>query len=119
MVGSRISDAETLSASNSKTNLPPVGTPYDISGVDSQPQRVKSLQPLSRTSSNNVNAHEKQEDDAEMAAKDVETARGQPEKDPFEVLWDGVDSDPLNPRNMPKYRKWIVVLIISASSLCV
>ncbi|KAF2009630.1 MFS general substrate transporter [Aaosphaeria arxii CBS 175.79] len=38
--------------------------------------------------------------------------------DPFLVTWDG-DSDPMNPRSMPKWRRWIVVLILSGSSLCV
>ena len=40
-----------------------------------------------------------------------------PEKE-FEVHWDG-DNDPMNPRSMSKPRKWVIVLIISASSLCV
>ncbi|PBP27685.1 MFS general substrate transporter [Diplocarpon rosae] len=41
------------------------------------------------------------------------------EKDSFDVGWDGGDSDPLNPRSLSLARKWLVVLIISASSLCV
>lgn len=41
------------------------------------------------------------------------------EKDPFEVHWDGGDSDPMNPRRHSKARKWVVVLLVSASSLCV
>ncbi|KAI5255249.1 MFS general substrate transporter [Aureobasidium subglaciale] len=36
----------------------------------------------------------------------------------FEVTWDG-DDDPMNPRSMPYARKWIIVIIVSASSLCV
>ncbi|CAD0087715.1 unnamed protein product [Aureobasidium vineae] len=36
----------------------------------------------------------------------------------FEVTWDG-DDDPMNPRSMPYVRKWIIVIIVSASSLCV
>jgi hypothetical protein len=39
-------------------------------------------------------------------------------KDEFEVQFDG-DSDPMSPKNRPEARKWFVVLIISASSLCV
>lgn len=34
------------------------------------------------------------------------------------VDWDG-DDDPMNPRSMKHGRKWLVVLIVSASSLCV
>lgn len=37
---------------------------------------------------------------------------------PYLVTWDG-DADPLNPRSMSKLRRWIIVLICSASSLCV
>ena len=40
-----------------------------------------------------------------------------PEKE-FEVHWDG-DNDPMNPRSMSKARKWVIVLIVSATSLCV
>ncbi|ORY17439.1 benomyl/methotrexate resistance protein [Clohesyomyces aquaticus] len=36
----------------------------------------------------------------------------------FTVAWDG-DSDPDNPRSMGKARRWVIVLIVSASSLCV
>lgn len=37
---------------------------------------------------------------------------------PFLVQWDG-DADPMNPRSMSKFRRWIIVLIVSSSSLCV
>ncbi|KAH7410685.1 major facilitator superfamily domain-containing protein [Cadophora sp. MPI-SDFR-AT-0126] len=56
-------------------------------------------------------------DDNEDSGQDVEG--GAPEKDPFDVVWDGGESDPLNPRSMTLARKWLVVLIVSASSLCV
>lgn len=36
----------------------------------------------------------------------------------FEVKWDG-DHDPMNPRNMRKRQKWLIVLIVSVSSVCV
>lgn len=36
----------------------------------------------------------------------------------FEVQWDG-DSDPSNPRSRSRSRKWLIVLIVSSSSLCV
>ena len=39
--------------------------------------------------------------------------------DPFEVVWDGGDNDPMNPRSMPKWRKWVIVGITSFGSLCV
>ena len=40
-----------------------------------------------------------------------------PEKQ-FEVRWDGI-SDPMNPRSMSKPRKWLVLILVSMSSLCV
>jgi hypothetical protein len=55
---------------------------------------------------------------------DPETARPSNSKadgvaeQPYLVTWDG-DADPLNPRSMSKLRRWIIVLICSASSLCV
>lgn len=38
--------------------------------------------------------------------------------EPFLVSWDG-DADPESPRSMSMFRRWIIVLICSASSLCV
>ena len=40
------------------------------------------------------------------------------EKDYIEVKWDG-DEDPLNPRNMRTWRKWVVVFTLAFGSLCV
>jgi hypothetical protein len=37
---------------------------------------------------------------------------------PYLVTWDG-DADPENPRSMSNLRRWTIVLICSASSLCV
>ncbi|KAH7397428.1 benomyl/methotrexate resistance protein [Pyrenochaeta sp. MPI-SDFR-AT-0127] len=39
-------------------------------------------------------------------------------EEPYLVSWDG-DADPLNPRSMTKLRRWAIVLICAASSLCV
>jgi hypothetical protein len=40
------------------------------------------------------------------------------EQQPYLVSWDG-DADPENPRSMGKLRRWVIVLICAASSLCV
>jgi hypothetical protein len=37
--------------------------------------------------------------------------------DEFVVGWD--DNDPMNPRNMNKFRRWLIVVICSSGSLCV
>ena len=55
-------------------------------------------------------------DNGDRTATDVEAGRD-PEK-AFEVDWDGED-DPMNPRSMSRARKWVVVIIVSMSSLCV
>jgi hypothetical protein len=36
----------------------------------------------------------------------------------YEVGWDG-EGDPENPRNMPKWKKWVIVGITSLGSFCV
>lgn len=41
-----------------------------------------------------------------------------PADDPYLVKWSG-DADPMNPRSMTTLRRWCIVLIVSASSLCV
>ena len=47
-----------------------------------------------------------------------EEENGQEAGKEFEVTFDG-DSDPYNPKNRPTGRKWLIVIIVSASSLCV
>jgi hypothetical protein len=39
--------------------------------------------------------------------------------DPFAVCWDGGDDDPANPRSWSMVRRWVVVLIVSTSSMSV
>jgi hypothetical protein len=47
------------------------------------------------------------------------TGTGVPEEgSPYLVSWDG-DADPMNPRSMSMLRRWSIVLICAASSLCV
>ncbi|KAK4111287.1 MFS general substrate transporter [Canariomyces notabilis] len=41
------------------------------------------------------------------------------EHDEFEVGWEGGDSDPLCPRSMPTWRKWVIIVITSIGSFCV
>lgn len=40
------------------------------------------------------------------------------DRDPFEVGWDG-EHDLKNPRNMPKWQKWVIIGITSLGSFCV
>lgn len=75
-----------------------------------------SLRSVSRTRSNN--GYGCGPVDSEESGGDVE-GDAQTGKDPYEVRWDGGDNDLINPRSMPFARKWVVVIIVSASSLCV
>ena len=54
------------------------------------------------------------EDDDDDRRRDGDTAPRE-----FVVTWEGGDSDPMNPRSMSKLRRWLIVLIVSSSSLCV
>jgi hypothetical protein len=44
--------------------------------------------------------------------------RAMTEQGALEVKWDG-DTDPQNPRTFGKARKWLIVIVVSVSSLCV
>jgi hypothetical protein len=112
---------KTMSPTDDSTlDLPPTKEFEPISGTHSRTQpRARagsmSLRSMSRTRSNNgYGCDDNEEDDTTE-----EEAGGATEKDPFEVHWDNGDEDPLCPRSMSLARKWLVVIIVSASSLCV
>jgi hypothetical protein len=79
--------------------------------------RPVSLRSLSRARSNNGYGCDDTRNSSQEEIGDVEI--GGQEKDPWEVRWDGGDNDPKNPRSMTMGRRWIIVIIVSASSLCV
>ena len=74
----------------------------------------RSVRSLDRMRSNNGYGV----DDLDETSDDVE---GQPneDKDPFEVTWEGGDQDPLCPRGMALWRKWLIVCTTSFGSFCV
>lgn len=77
---------------------------------------------MSRTRSNNGYGVDEFEDGEEVVddAEQRESPTEIEEKDPFEVGWEGgVDSDPLSPRSMKKWRKWSIIIITSLGSFCV
>lgn len=82
----------------------------------SQARNAPSLQRMSKTRSQN--GYGCDDNEAGHPPHNGNVENGTPEKDPWEVHWDG-DDDPLNPRSMNAAKKWVVVLIVSASSLCV
>ncbi|KAF6813831.1 major facilitator superfamily transporter [Colletotrichum sojae] len=58
-------------------------------------------------------------DDYQNADDDANPPREPEKDDPFEIGFDGGDSDPLCPRSMGKLRKWVIVSIVSCASFCV
>ncbi|KAK4166482.1 major facilitator superfamily domain-containing protein [Cladorrhinum sp. PSN259] len=50
-----------------------------------------------------------------ITSRDGDTA----EIDPYEVAWVNGDLDPLNPRSLPSWRKWLIIIITSIGSFCV
>lgn len=97
----------------------PINTPAALSRPHSYARNPSFRRSLSRTRSNNGYGCDEDRNSAEgREVADIE-ASGQSEKDPFEVRWDGGDSDPMCPRSMSMAQKWLIVIIVSASSLCV
>jgi hypothetical protein len=98
----------------------PINNPLQTRGTNDSLARVPtSLRSISRTRSNNGYGCDNPEDTD--GSGDFEGGDGgvQVEKDPYEVKWEGGDNDKMNPRSLGLGRKWVVVLIVSASSLCV
>lgn len=87
-------------------------TPADIplSRLNTKGSRTNSL---ARTRSSNGYGC-----DDPVNTEDIER-QGVDEKDPFEVRFDGGESDPMCPRSIAHGRKWLIVIIVSASSFCV
>jgi hypothetical protein len=82
--------------------------------------RTVTLRSLNQTRSHNgYGCDDYDHDDADESGRDSEAGEAPPEKDEFEVRWEGGDRDPMNPRSLHLARKWAVVSVISVSSLCV
>lgn len=83
-------------------------------------QTPRGLAPLKEVRSRSSARSHKSYDGYTVDRDDDEAEKGDP-SDPsrkFEVSFDG-ETDPFNPRNKPIWRKWLVVLIVASSSLCV
>jgi len=88
-------------------------------GAGNASERAISSRPLSLHSSRSYGGGDGygcMNDDEQVASQDDE--RPHDTEKEFEVRWDGED-DPMNPRSMSKLRKWLIVMIVSWSSLCV
>lgn len=97
----------------------PINGPVQSRSLNNSLARAPtSLRSISRSRSNNGYGCD-EEDSDESADVEGGDGVGREEKDPFEVRWEGGDNDAMNPRSLGLGRKWVVVLIVSASSLCV
>ena len=93
------------------------GRTHSRSNSQTQKNRPASLRAISRTRSQNGYGCDDVNDDVEEGAS--AESRAAIEKDQYEVGWDDGENDPMNPRGMSLARKWVVVIVVSASSLCV
>ena len=87
----------------------------DQSGAPLQKQRSSASRSLERGWSLNdgmsTGGTDVEREEADEAGRGAEGADG------YIVGWD--ERDPMNPRNMNKARRWLIVIIVSLGSLCV
>ena len=92
------------------TDVAEVGQPDPYLRPPVEPTRSRASAQSQRRQPDDDEEHNKEvaaaDSDEQGAAKD------------FEVKFDG-DSDPMSPRNRSTARKWLIVVILAASSLCV
>ncbi|EFQ30237.1 major facilitator superfamily transporter [Colletotrichum graminicola] len=86
-----------------------------ISSASTRSARHSRSRSLSRPRSHNGYSC----DDYEHGDDSPQGGVAEKEVDPYEVAFDGGDSDPMCPRSMGKFRKWLVVSIVSCASFCV
>lgn len=114
--GRDLDDTVDSSVSNGNDAEEDVGFAPIRSTAPSRPRTPNSARSrsLSRARSNNGYGVDDLDEYLDDVPRDPET-----DKDPFEVGWDGGDSDPLCPRSKSLWRKWLIVVITSFGSFCV
>lgn len=101
------------------------GQVIDSGQMGQQPRArsASSSRKLDETPSFNIRSRNDNETNGHCPTQRDETKseqagqQGQDENE-FKVSWDG-DHDPMNPKCMSKARKWLIVAILSTSSICV
>lgn len=124
--------AEADSPSDSPTSNPEKDSLDDVESAGFEPIRTRTRPAsvatrnsrhstvLSRERSNNGYGVDDDEDDSDQPSDDASPDAALPAaKDPYEVGWDNGDADPHNPRSLPGWRKWSIVIITSVGSFCV
>lgn len=99
-------------------------TKEDVEEPYEEDERPHLRAPLQKTRSRSSNRSRSYTDGYSHFEREYEDEDQPPSGDApeegkeFEVQFDG-DSDPMNPKNRPTWRKWVIVLIGSGCSLCV
>ncbi len=115
-------------SADSEKQPPPTFAPLRAAGAPPLHRlSIETLSTLRRERSNNGWGVDNIEEDAAGAGGVVApynhpasaAAAADAVADPFEVGWEGGDADPLCPRAMPGWRKWLIVGITSVGSFCV
>jgi hypothetical protein len=104
------STSELALSKSEDVTFAPIAAPHDERDAPLQKQRSnasKSMKSVERSWSLN--------DGTSLGRNEVDEAVE--EDTGFTVGWD--ENDPLNPRNMSKCRRWLIVIIVSMGSLCV
>lgn len=122
-VGDGGSDVSTPPMDNKNLNTALDSSASDDTASDSRPaSRTRSGPTDSMYRVRSQNGYSVAEDETPEATTDNdggEAQRNNNEKDPYEVVWDDGDNDPLCPRSFSKARKWLITFIVSHVSLCV
>lgn len=124
-------DPEKLSNSEKSSESPDHDTPETndtafapIAASSAREDRLNV--PLSKQQSNASRSLERAwslNDGVSVSRQDVEQegvqdqGRASDGEDEFTVRWD--ENDPLNPRNMSTFRRWLITIIVSSGSICV
>lgn len=98
----------------------PIATGYNNADLEkaatSASHRSSKRQPSRQQSESAKSSKSDSDKDVEKGDKDKEG--DEEEKDPNLITWNG-DDDPENPQNFPKWRKWLITLCFSLTTLVV
>ncbi|KZZ96798.1 Major facilitator superfamily domain, general substrate transporter [Moelleriella libera RCEF 2490] len=119
-----------MSAPRTEKHEQPEGNVSDDPTLSNSPSEMRDLHRIRSQNGYGVDDHDPEPSTTGGAARSSAAATGGGEaqkesgapvkpKDPYEVGWDGGDSDPECPRSFSKTRKWLITIIVSHVSLCV
>jgi hypothetical protein len=117
-LGSSLDAAEGSSRNAAQDEEKHIGTTQNAPDDITPPSKAPSRTPLPHTKSlHSTISHQSRAGADGYTCFDAEPPNNSGDE-AYLVQWENGDADPLNPRSMTKVRRWVVVCIISASSLC-